>query len=278
MPQKAVSEISLLIADIDGSLITSDKKLTEGARHAIHQLRDAGIQISLTSGRPPRGMRMFIDDLKITLPISGFDGGILIHPDLSVIEAYCIPEKTIASIFDILSQYHLDIWAYTQQDWFVPSRHGAHVDHEEKTVQFSPIVVSHLSRIQDPLLKIVGVTDDAEAMTRCEKALQKAMAGQVTAALSQPYYLDITHPKANKGTVVHTLSRLLNIPANAIATIGDMPSDIFMFKDSGLSIAMGNAQEDVKRQADYVTTSNDAEGFANAIDRFLLQPDRLSVS
>src|SRR5262249_25802124 len=91
-----------------------------------------------------------------------------------------------------------------------------------------------------------------------------------SAARSQPYYLDVTHPDANKGSVLRDLVGRLGIPASRIAAIGDMPTDVMMFGLAGLSIAMGNASLEVKRCARYVTTSNDDEGFANAVDNVLL--------
>ena len=93
---------------------------------------------------------------------------------------------------------------------------------------------------------------------------------QVSAARSQPYYLDVTHPDANKGTVVRRLAGFLSIPPAEIATIGDMPNDVLLFAKSGLSIAMGNASPEVQHSAHYVTTSYEDEGFANAVERFIL--------
>ena len=78
------------------------------------------------------------------------------------------------------------------------------------------------------------------------------------------------HPDANKGHVVTVLSQALSIPPELIATIGDMPNDVLMFQKSGLSIAMGNASSDVQRQAKFVTTSNEEEGFANAMEGLVL--------
>ena len=119
-------------------------------------------------------------------------------------------------------------------------------------------------------VKIVGVSDDQELVARCEKDAQDALGAKASAARSQPYYLDVTHPDANKGTVVTTLSKLLSVPTSEIATIGDMPNDILMFRKSGLSVAMGNANTDVQAKADLVTDSYKDEGFAKAIERFIL--------
>jgi hydroxymethylpyrimidine pyrophosphatase-like HAD family hydrolase len=91
-------------------------------------------------------------------------------------------------------------------------------------------------------VKIVGISDDLARVAACEKAARKALGETASAARSQPYYLDVTHPQANKGAVVTTLSRRLGIPCAQIATMGDMPNDVLMFSKSGFSIAMGNAE------------------------------------
>jgi hydroxymethylpyrimidine pyrophosphatase-like HAD family hydrolase len=114
------------------------------------------------------------------------------------------------------------------------------------------------------------VSDDHDLVARCEAAVQQQFATLVSAARSQPYYLDVTHPTANKGVVVERLSHFYNGAPEQIATLGDQPNDVLMFQRSGLSIAMGNASEDVQRQATCVTTSNEDEGFAKAIERFVL--------
>ena len=121
----------------------------------------------------------------------------------------------------------------------------------------------------DRVVKIVGVGDDLDAVARCEKDMQEWSEGRVSAARSQPYYLDITHPKANKGEVVKLFSKYCDIPSDGIATIGDMPNDVLMFKKSGISIAMGNASPDVQKQATFVTASNQEEGFAKAMERLM---------
>jgi hydroxymethylpyrimidine pyrophosphatase-like HAD family hydrolase len=119
-------------------------------------------------------------------------------------------------------------------------------------------------------VKIVGVSDDLDRVAACEKMAQEKLGQRASAARSQPYYLDVTHPQANKGAVVSTLSKLLNIPTEQIATIGDMPNDVLMFRKSGFSIAMGNSSDEVKSQATAVTDSNQNEGFAKAVRKFIL--------
>lgn len=277
-------KISLLLADVDGTLVTKEKILTNRARAAVHKLSDAGIRFTITSGRPPLGMKMIVDALKLPEPIAAFNGGLFVYPDFSTLEENVLPAATVQEVIKMITAHHLDVWIYRGKDWFVHERHAPHVDREEWTVKFPPTVVSSFNDLFDNVVKIVGVSDDLDAVAKCETAVQQAFSQQVhcqakassgggeqvSAARSQPYYLDVTHPHANKGFVVDRFSQLLGIPRQEIATIGDMPNDVPMFERSGLSIAMGNASVEVQQQAQYVTTSYEEEGFANAVEKFIL--------
>jgi Cof subfamily protein (haloacid dehalogenase superfamily) len=263
--------VRLVVADVDGTLVTPDKVLTPRTGAVVRAIIEAGIAFTITSGRPPLGMKPLIDDLQLQDPIAAFNGGLLVQPDLSVIREHLIPSEAAQAVIDILTKDTLDVWVYGGKDWYVKSRHGPHVDREEWTVKFPPTVVSTYEGLLDRIVKIVGVNDDHDVMARCVEEVQRQFGQHVSAALSQPYYLDVTHPKANKGEVVNALSAMLAIPTAQIATIGDMPNDVLMFERSGVSIAMGNASVDVQRAATFVTTSNREEGFALAMERFVLR-------
>jgi len=269
--EEAPGEVRLVVADVDGALVTPDKVITPRARSAVKEIIAAGIAFTITSGRPPRGMKMLIDALQLQDPITAFNGGLFLNPDLSVIRENLLPREAVQPVIDILTKQKLDVWIYSDMDWYVPSRHGPHVDREEWTVKFPPTVVSSFAGLLDRVAKIVGVSDDLEAVAGCENDVQKECGEHVSAARSQPYYLDVTHPKANKGEVVNVLSEMLHVPSANIATIGDMPNDVFMFKRSGVSIAMGNASSEVQHEARFVTSSNKEEGFALAMERFVLR-------
>jgi Cof subfamily protein (haloacid dehalogenase superfamily) len=261
--------VHLVIADVDGTLVTQDKVLTPRAIEAVKKLHDAGILFGITSGRPPRGMKMLIDPLQITEPIAGFNGGAVVKPDLTPISKQLLAADVAAEVVRLIVKHGLDIFLYTDRDWFVRNADGPHVAREAWTVKFSPTVVKDFDSLMDGIVKVVGVSDDLEAVARCEKDMQGWSAGRVSAARSQPYYLDVTNPKANKGEVVEMFSRICNIPPGHIATIGDMPNDVLMFKKSGVSIAMGNASPEVQKSATFVTASNQEEGFAKAMERLL---------
>ena len=270
-PPVSGSPIRLVIADVDGTLVTQDKVLTARAIGSVARLREANVLFALTSGRPPKGMKMVVDALDLSEPISAFNGGVVINADYSVIASHCVSSELAAEVIRFIDERGLDVWLYSDTEWYVRDPNAPHVAREQWTVKFPPTVVSDFEAHLDHVVKIVGVSDALPEVARCEMEMQAWGGARISAERSQPYYLDVTHPNANKGEVVHMLSQLLAIPPEQIATIGDQPNDVLMFTRSGMSIAMGNASRAVQNAATYVTTSNEEEGFANAMERFVLR-------
>lgn len=171
--QPKQTKVSLLVADVDGTLVTKQKVLTERAHSAVLKLHDAGIAFTITSGRPPLGMKMIVDALELTAPIAAFNGAIFLRPDFSIIEQNLLSEAVAKRVVEIIDSHDLDVWVYSDRDWFVHERHGPHVDREEWTVKFPPTVVPSFDRLLDKVAKIVGVSDDLEAVARCEADTQR---------------------------------------------------------------------------------------------------------
>lgn len=265
-----MTAIKLLLSDVDGTLVRSDKTLSPRSVDAVNALHDAGIHFAVTSGRPPRGMEMLVDPLEIRAPLAGFNGGLVVEPDLEVLEQRLVPDEIVPRAIALLELFGLSVWIYRDADWFLRDPDGPHVERESHTVQFEPSVVASFDDASTRVAKLVGVSDDFDAVATAERAAHEGLDELVAVSRSQPYYVDITHPQANKGAVVTYLSKRYEVPPDEIATIGDMPNDVLMFAHSGVSIAMGNAHREVQRAARYVTTSNDEDGFANAVDRYIL--------
>jgi Cof subfamily protein (haloacid dehalogenase superfamily) len=251
--------IRLVLADVDGTLVTKDKILTERAVAATRALQQAGVDFAITSGRPPRGMKMLIEPLALKTPIAGFNGGVFVQPDLTVIETRTLDPAAARKTVELIEKAGLDVWLYTPDDWFIRDPHAPHVAREAWTVKFDAKVV-----------KTYAVSDDLDRVAETERKARQELGQTASAARSQPYYLDVTHPKANKGAVIDTLSRLLEVRPEEIATLGDMPNDVLMFEKSGFSVAMGNASDEVKSKASATTDSYEDEGFAKAVERLIL--------
>jgi Cof subfamily protein (haloacid dehalogenase superfamily) len=266
-----LSRVSLVLSDVDGTLVTTEKQLTETTVLAVRRLVGSGIRFTLTSSRPPFGMRMLIDRLALQLPLGAFNGACLVHPDLSLFSQHCLSTNAAARAIEVLESFKIGIWLFGAEHWWLRDPNGAYVERERRTVAANPGVISEYEPYLANLSKIVGVSRDFDRLAECEVAVKAALGANASAARSQRYYLDITPPGVDKGTVVDALAQHLGIPAGEIITIGDMDNDVSMFRKGGFSIAVGNASH-AARAAASVTCSktNDADAFAEAVDRFIL--------
>jgi hypothetical protein len=270
-------EILAVVSDVDGTLVTDDKVLTQASRSAVARLRESGIAFAIVSSRPPRGLAALIAALKITTPVAGFNGAVIASPDLAILERRLLAPAIASRAVEQLAGRGVDVWVFSGGAWLVRDADGPEIGREIRTVGFEPTLVSSFGPALDAAAKIVGVSDDFPLLARCETELAAELAGRACAVRSQRYYLDITDPLANKAQALRAIAARLAIPLSRIAVIGDGRNDMAMFTPAGLSIAMGNAEAEVQAAADFVTAANGADGFAEAIDRLILAGDRSRV-
>jgi Cof subfamily protein (haloacid dehalogenase superfamily) len=235
----------------------------------VRRLHASGVGFTITSSRPTIGMRFLIEPLAITLPVGTFNGSSIVAPDLTPIEEHLIPASTVERSIEVLNEFGVDIWLFTNDKWLTRNGDGEYVPNEKRAIRADPAVVADFSPYLAAACKVVGSSSDYALLQRCELAMQQALGAQATAVRSQSYYLDVTPPGCDKGTFVEAMAKRLGISTGQVATIGDMQNDLAMFRKSGMSFAMGNATEDVKRQASHVTASNEDEGFAAAMEVIL---------
>ena len=262
--------IRLVISDVDGTIVQPDKTLSAGTMAAAQRLQAAGIPLAIVSARPPRGMRWITEALMLKAPSAGFNGGAILAPDGRVIEWNPAPVDMVQKALGLFAARGIDAWLFTQDEWLIRDANGVYVAHERHTVRFEARVVPSFDPYVAQVGKLVGVSDNFEKLAAIEAELQGIAGGGATAHLSQKYYLDLTHPNANKGYAVQAIARHLGVGLPDVAVLGDMANDIPMFKVAGLSVAMGNGTEAVKAEASATTGANDHEGWADAVDTLIL--------
>ena len=264
-----MTRIALVVSDVDGTLLTKDKVLTDGAKAAVRRLHEAGIGFTIVSSRPTIGMGFLIEPLSITLPIGAFNGSSIVDAALKPIEQHLIglTWRSAASTCSMRSASRSGCSPTSAGTRAIPTANTFRT----RNARSRPIRPSFRisRRISTDACKIVGASSDAALLQRCEAAMKQAVGHEATAVRSQTYYLDITPPGHDKGTFVDAMARRLGIPTDAVATIGDMENDLPMFAKSGVSFAMGNAADDIKQRATHVTDSNEHDGFARAIETVL---------
>lgn len=264
-----MTRISLVVSDVDGTLLPRSKVLTEASKRAVARLREAGIGFTIVSSRPTIGMGFLVEPLAISLPIGAFNGSSIVDGQLKPIEQHVIPPAVAQRSIDLLTEYGVDIWLFTNDQWLTRNPEGEYVAHEQFAIKHDPTIVEDFRPYMSSACKIVGASSDAALLQRCEADMQQAVGNQATAVRSQTYYLDVTPPGHDKGTFVEAMAKRLGISTSAVATIGDMQNDLPMFARSGVSFAMGNATDDVKQHATHVADSNERDGFASAMETVL---------
>lgn len=261
---------SLFVSDIDGTLVTPDKQLTPRALDAARLLDAAGVPYTLISSRPPRGMAPVVQAMGVKLPFAAFNGGSLVARGVGVIQAYRLPVEAARRALEVLAARSMQVWMFADDLWLVKDGAGENVPRERRTVGFDPTVVGGFDAFIERIDKLVAVSSDFPALDAAEAELRAALAGLANIERSQPYYLDLTHPKANKGEAVKALAARLGVDLSRTVVIGDMTNDVSMFRVAGFSVAMGQSPPEVKAAAAAVTGPNTSDGFADAVEKLVI--------
>ena len=177
-------------------------------------------------------------------------------------------QPSSAIIGTLLEDHDLSIWVYQGIDWFVLDLDGPHVTQEARGLSVRTPQGRDFDGVLADVIKIVGVSDAPDAVARAQRRTRRHF-GDDSATSSQPYYLDITDCGRTRAAS-STFFGYRSIERTEIAAIGDMANDVSMFDRSGISVAMGNATDEVKSRAAHVTKSNNDDGFAYAIEHFIL--------
>ncbi len=262
--------VKLLVADVDGTLLDPQKQLTDRVREAVLRVKEAGVLFTIISARPPRAVKFLIEALQITQPIACFNGALICTPSYEILTQILLEKNDASHVATAILDHRLDLWMFRGTEWFVSRLNGAHVDGHIKYLDRLPRYLGQDYTMCSVANKLVGVSDDFAAVKRCETDILATCGDRISATRSADYYLDVTHRDANKGCAVEHLSKLIQVPLENIATIGDMPTDVLMFAKTGISIAMGNAGDEVKSAARFTTASNAEDGLAQAIENIVM--------
>lgn len=261
--------IRLLVSDVDGTLVRDDKTLSDANRAAIHALEADGVAVTLISARPPSGMVWLAEALSIARPMGAFNGGTLFDPDGTIRFAHRLTAADATAILRLIRRHGVTPWVFADNAWFTPDPGNRHSTRERLASCLEPVKRTDFAEFDGRIDKIVGVSDDNEALQKLETEARIAIGSRATIARSQPYYLDVTHRLANKGDGIAALAKATGFDLAQVAALGDMTNDLPMFARAGLSVAMGQAPFDVQTAADAIAATSEEDGVADAIMRFV---------
>ena len=267
-PETAAGKLRLFVSDVDGTLVRHDKTLSDANIAAAGRLADAGIAMSLISARPPSGMLWIAEKLGLDGPFAAFNGGTLFDRTGTVRWAARLADDVAAKCMALL-EGRAEFWVFAKSQWFAHSGEGKHAERERLSAGLEPTVRDDFSDLAHEVDKIVCVSDDSALLDTIEREVRECIGGTAYIVRSQPYYLDVTAPAANKGDGIAAIAAAFGAPLAQVAVAGDMNNDVPMFERAGSAIAMGQAPEQVRDAASFVSASNDEDGVAEAIDRLL---------
>ena len=266
-----MNDRKIFFFDLDGTLLTSEKIISEKTRIALLEFVLEGNHVAICTGRGLDNVMDVSRKLQIDFPGSyliGFNGGIIYESDTQkVISRIGIPINLIPGIFELASEHGIHCHTYAS-DHMVSPDDGEEMQYYNRVIQ-RPLVVTqdiagNLS--EDPCKVIAIELHDADKLERFKQAVDEKYAGVFTTCYSNPYYLEIFMKESGKGSAVKRLAEHLGIPIANTYAAGDEKNDISMIEAAGCGIAMINASDEVKAYADIVTKyDNDHDGLAELI-------------
>ena len=264
--------IRLLVTDVDGTLVRDDKSLSPAVHEAACRLRDAGIRLAVVSSRATVGLDGLAEALALDTPRAGFNGAVVLEPDGRVLQELFIPTEICHSVVETFERDGLDPWLFADGRWLLGNPAQPYIEHECRSLGVGFETVRDFKPFLARTHKLMGVSGDFERVARTEAALAAQHHGTAAIHRSQLFHVDVTNGQANKGAAALLIARSLGVDAAEMACIGDMSNDIPMLQVAGLAIAMANAPDAVRRHAHQIVRSNEEDGWAEAVDRLILQP------
>lgn len=264
----------LLGLDIDGTIRKRDNSISERVKKAILKIQAAGVKIAILSGRPIYGMRETAKDLCLDQYggfMMGHNGAVIVDcASGNVIKREILPMGLIGDIYRFAKEYGCNMLTYDENYMVTDDVRNQIIVHEafvngmtlKETIDFH----EYNSK---PVIKCM-VVGDPNSLILMEKLRKERFGSEVECFRSEPYYLEFVPKGIHKGSTFAVLADRLGIEREETAACGDGYNDLSMIQYAGLGVAMGNAQNDVKRDADYVTKSCEEDGVADMIEKFFL--------
>lgn len=263
---KQAHSLKLVVLDADGTLLTSDKRVTPAVRAAVQTLAQHKLEICLASGRSIYALEVIASKLGVQTAMIGYGGAVVVaHERSAPLEQFTVDRGLLQPVVEIARTVDTAIYLYTH-DLIIYEQHIEGMEWQLKD-ELRLQVVQDVLEIEKPVLKI-SIYGAPEELIAIRKAIKSSL-GEVATVFPQPYLLDVTNLCANKGYALQALIRHLQIEPVEIAAIGDSENDLPVFELAGTSIAMSNAEAWIREQADWIAPSNDEDGVAWAIQRMM---------
>ena len=263
-------EYKLIAVDMDGTLLNDASEITKRTLHAIEEARKKGVLFSVSTGRPIQGIKKFNNLLKLKCPVIAYNGAMLADPNTDeVIFEKSLENKEAKKILEfgkikntamcIWSNHKLYVNVLNERTQAYKSLHGV-----------EPILTYDMEKLLENKITKILWYDKIENISKWQEELLKEDFSKTMLCTSKPYFLEFFNSKVSKALTLERLAKLYNIKREEIIAVGDGYNDLSMIEYAGLGAAMENADERVKKRADYIAASNENDGVSEVIEKFVL--------
>lgn len=268
-----MTKYKMIVLDLDDTLLMDDHSISPRTKQSLMDAQEAGVKVVLASGRPTFAMTHIAKELELEKYgsfILSFNGAKITNcaTGEELFSSTLSPE-TVHELYHISKQEEVGIHTYVGDDIVTPAN-NKYTDIEAEITGMPIIEEEHfVQAIQEPVVKVLMV-EAPERLVILEKKLQQQLEGKLNVMRSKPFFLEFTEVGVDKGTSLHHLIQKLNIQQEEVIAIGDSYNDLAMIEFAGLGVAMGNAPDDIKAIANYVTDTNMEDGVAKVVETFIL--------
>lgn len=261
--------IKLVATDIDGTILIPEGEFTQGVKKCIKELCEKGIKVVLVTGRMHAAASLIAKDLGLDTPVVSYQGG-LIKNNGETLYQRCLTEEQAERILAWAKEEKIHINLYNDDILFsekVCPEITRYCNNLHTKYTIKPFCEIEKTRIN----KLLAIDyENPERINRYEKELPQIFP-ELYIVKSTPYFLEFSNPEGSKYCAVKYLQSLWDLKDEEILTIGDQNNDIALLKAGGVKVAMGNATEELKEIADYITDSVYEDGFVRAMEKFCLK-------
>ncbi|WP_310602569.1 Cof-type HAD-IIB family hydrolase [Anaerosporobacter sp.] len=265
--------------DIDGTLTNAKKEITPRTREAISEAMEAEKVIIVASGRPTAGIRGIADILKLEEKggyILAFNGARIMNCKTGeIIYQNMLPQEMLPVLYKEAVEHNVSIITYEGDDVICGCNHDTYVDIEARINNIKVIDVDNFDEYVTFSVNKCIMTGEPEKLAELEKEMQQKYGEQLSIYRSEPFFLEIMPMNVDKANSLEHLLNHLNLKREELIAVGDGFNDLSMIKYAGLGVAMDNAQEVVKENADKITKSNEEDGVACIIEEYLLSDSKV---
>ncbi|MDQ0199598.1 Cof-type HAD-IIB family hydrolase [Neobacillus ginsengisoli] len=264
----------MIVLDLDDTLLTDDLTISPRTKQALMDAQASGVKVVLASGRPTFAMYSIAEELRLKdygSFILSYNGAKITNCQTGEeLFSSTLPPETVHRLYDLSRREN--VWIHTYiGDTIITESANQYTNIEGEITGLEIVKVdSFVDSVTDPVVKVLMVETSAK-LEAVEKKLQQELAGELSIMRSKPFFLEFLEKGVTKGSSLHHLIGKLGIKREEVIAMGDSYNDLAMIEFAGLGVAMGNAPDDIKQKADYVTDTNMNDGVAKVVEKFVLK-------